>query len=356
MDKKLFKTREDIYKKCPSIFWEVSIFGLVFGIASAAFAMVFSLFSILTFALLFFPMLFATFMTLFTIKYGGTVTVKSTFAISLGYYRRSNFGCFRLLRCFGHAFLVDLIASSLLMFILQAAFKGVYGDALINAFNEFEELYAAGNVEAIYNYLAGDNCFATFYTCLTSFSISISIVAFVFGVAFNSVNVYLCSSIPGATAAFSTAVFKRFLKDHINSYRKDFWSLNWPLILLLIVGIAGGYALVFGLQMDYGYGLPISSMIGIAFMIPFAPFFFAGMEALFAKYNPQMKQASMDLTQGFLNDLKDNVNISEEDRQKIEELLNKSLHKENDVPLDFTTDNQNTNKDENDDGSDDEEK
>ena len=58
-------------------------------------------------------------------------------------------------------------------------------------------------------------------------------------------------------------------------------------------------------------------------MIPFAPFFIAGMESLFAKYNGDLKQASIDLTNGFLSDIKNNIRLSPEDRAKIEELLSK---------------------------------
>ena len=356
MDKKLFKTREDVYKKCPSIFWEVSTFCLIFAIASAAFAIVFSVFSVLTFALLFFPILFATFMTLYSIKFGGTVTVKATFAIAMGYYRRNNFGCFRLLRCFGIALLVNIGAVLLFYFTLPYLFEAIYGDAFKEAYNKFVEIYSAGQLEELAEFLMGDNLYATFYAVVSSLSFSCGLITFVYGVTYNSPNVYLCSSIPGATAMFSTAVFKRFLRDNSNSYRKDFWSLNWPVFILLPLGIAAGYGLVYGLKLDVAYGIPISTMIGIAFLIPFGPFFFAGMEALFAKYQPQLKKASMDLTNSFLTDLKNNINIPEEDRKKIEELLNKKMNGEDDVPLDYTTDNQNTNTSENDGGNDNEEK
>ena len=81
-------------------------------------------------------------------------------------------------------------------------------------------------------------------------------------------------------------------------------------------------------SIDFSYSLVISSMTGLALTIPFSPFFFAGCEALFAKYNEDMRKASMDLTQGFLIDLKNNVNLSDEDKAKIDELLSKGNKKD----------------------------
>ena len=82
MDKKLLKTREDIYKKCPSIFWEVSIFSLIIAIGLIALETVVPGMFIITISLIFFPVLYSTYMTLYSIKFGGTVSMKSTFAIS----------------------------------------------------------------------------------------------------------------------------------------------------------------------------------------------------------------------------------------------------------------------------------
>ena len=323
MDKKLFKTREDIYKKCPSVFWEVSIFCFVVAIALIALDTVALGFFILTISMLFTPLLYATFMTLYTIKFGGTVTFKSTFGIALSYFRRNSFGCFRLLRCFLHSLLVYVISSFFMYIILKYAFEGIYGDVFVESYNHFVNLSAEGDMEVLFAYLSEDNPTALFFDCSAVFSASASVIAFIFGVAFNSLNVYLCANIPQATAQFSTAVFNKFLKTKINSYRKDFWSLNWPIFVLLIGGVVGGYFLTIGIDLSIVYALPISTMVGILCMIPFAPFFFAGMEALFAKYQGDLKQASVDLTNTFLRELKDNVNLSEEDKKKLDELLSK---------------------------------
>ncbi len=117
--------------------------------------------------------------------------------------------------------------------------------------------------------------------------------------------------------------------------------------------------------MPFAYASPISTMLGIFLTIPFAPFFFAGMEALFAKYNGDLKQASMDLTNGFLNEIKNNIHLSEEDKAKIEELLSKKQVEENDeikkedafdnqtndVEFDDPIDNSNKSEKDNDDGT-----
>ena len=139
MDKKLFVTRKDIFSKCPNIYWEVSILAIVLAIALVALEAVLPGLYVLTFSFIFFPALFAVFMTLFTIKFGGTVTIKSTFSIAKSYYSRTNFGCFSLIRNFFHALLVEIIASLVLALVLHSAFSMLYGnlftDAFIDIFN-----------------------------------------------------------------------------------------------------------------------------------------------------------------------------------------------------------------------------
>ena len=323
MDKKLFKTREDIYKKCPSIFWEVSIFALVIAIGLIALETLVPGLFIVTISFIFFPVLFATYMTLYSIKFGGTVTVRSTVAISMSYFKRNSFGCFRILRSVLHTLIVYFVGLLFFFLLFQSIFESIFGNAFTESLNRFMEIYNSGDLEGAANYLAEKNAAGLYFDFTRSVAGSCSVIAFIFGIAFNSMNVYLCANIPGATAQFSTAVFNKFLKTKIGSYRKDFWSLNWPLFALLIAGIVGGYVLVMGIDMPSSYVLPISTMLGIFLMIPFAPFFIAGMESLFAKYNGDLKQASIDLTNGFLNDIKNNIRLSPEDRAKIEELLSK---------------------------------
>lgn len=327
MDKKLFATRKEIYNKCPSIFWEVSIFALILAIAVAAIEAVIPVLSLPVYAFIFFPVLFATYMTLYTIKFGGTVTVKSTFAISRSYFSRSNFGCFRLIRCFFHAVLVEIIASIFVMLIFEKVYTNLYGATFVEQLSEFvDALY--NNPDVALDILSNDSYVTSYYNYSVSISYSIAVISFVFGVCYNSVNVYLCANIPNATATFCTTIFNRFLKTKGKSYRKDFWSLNWPLFLLLLAGMVSGYVLTYVLDIDSSYVQVISSMIGLVFIIPFAPFFFAGTEALFAKYCEDMKKASADLTKGFLRNIQRNVNLSEEDKAKIEELLSKKTNED----------------------------
>mgnify|MGYP003295934766 CR=1 FL=1 len=329
MDKKLFLTRKEIYSKSPVIFWEVSVFAIIFAIALAGLEAVIPGSYLLTFSIVFFPLLFATYITLYTIKFGGTVSAKSTFNIAKSYFGRGNFGCFRLIRNFLHALLTEFIAALVLYFIMQSVFTNIYGSAFTDGLDQLFQAFGDGSTDLVIDTISNTPV-GLYLDTVSSFSFSIALIAFVFGVAFHSVNIYLSANIPNATASFSNAIFARFLRSHRKSYRKDFWSLNWPIFVLLPLGMVIGYSIIFLLDIDFTYSIAISSMVGLLCLIPFAPFFFAGMEALFAKYNEDMKKASMDLTQGFLRNLMQNPHVSEEDRSKINELLSKDKKEQND--------------------------
>lgn len=329
MDKKLFQTRKEIYGKCPSIYWEVSIFVIIVAIALVALEAVIPGSYLITFPVLFFPALFATYMTLFTIKFGGTVTIKSTFGIARSYYNRNNFGSFSIIRNFLHAFLVEILASMVIGLISFSIFSSIYGSLFVDNVNQLFEIANTNAIEQA-EYILTETPVALYIDSTAAFSTSCSILAFIFGIAFNSMKVYLCTNIPNATAQISNSIFARFLRSHRKSYRKDFWSLNWPVFVLIPIGMVIGYTLIFMLDIEFTYALPISTMVGLLCLIPFAPFYFAGMEALFAKYIEMMKQASVDMTTGFLKNLLNNPNISDEDKKQINDLLSKGKNENKD--------------------------
>ena len=321
MDKKLLQTRNEIYKRCPGIFWGVSIFAIIVAVALAALNALIPGLYFVTFGILFFPLLFATFITLLSIKYGGTVSVKSTFSIAKSYFSRGNFGCFRILRCLLHAFLVYLVSSFLFSLILEPIFTNIYGTVFVEELDNFaNSIYSSTSILELFE---NESSLTLFYSCIFSFSFSSALITFIYGIWYNSFNVYLCANIPNAAAAYCTAIFSRFLGTCGKSYRKDFWSLNWPNFVLFVFGVVAGYALTILLDIDFSYGMVISSMLGLICLIPFAPLYFANMEALFAKYSEKVKSVSADMTQGFLKNLRDNVNLSDEDKAKIDELLSK---------------------------------
>lgn len=329
MDKKLLKTRDEIYKRCPSVFWEVSIFTVIFGIALAALSALLPGLDLIIFGFIFFPLLFSTFMTLFSIKYGGTVTIKSTFNISRSYFSGSNFGCFKAIKCLLQAIVAYVFFLLIFIFLLEGIFADIYGPQFTDGIEQMNNLIY-NNSDSLIDFLESENPVSLYYSFVLSLSFSGSLIVFIYGICYNSLNVYLCANIPNASASYCTGIFNRFLRFYGGSYRKDFWSLNWPLFVLLTLGIVGGYALTILLDINFDYAQVISTLLGLLCLVPFAPFFFANMEALFAKYNENIKRTTEDMTKGFLMSLRNNINISEEDKAKIDELLSKGMKPNND--------------------------
>jgi len=327
MDKKLLATRKEIYGRCPSIFWGVSIFTILLAIALVALEVLVPGLYIATFGLIFFPVLYSAFITLYTIKFGGVISLKSIFVISAAYFKPSAFGCFRLIRNFLFSILAYLIASVVCFAILYPVFESIYGSLFIDSIQQFIDL-ASSSEEAFIDFISENNPMTLYITVGSSFAFSVGVIYFIFAVSYKSLVVYISANLPNGRANFASSIFGFFLKKGKKEYTRDFFLLNWPMLVLLILGIVVGYVLVFSLELEPSLLEPISSIIGLVFLIPMTPFFFAGMEALFIKYDSQIKNASKDMTLSFLQKIKDQGKLSPDDLAKVNDLLNKQQQSE----------------------------
>lgn len=322
MDKKLFATRKDIYSKCPSIYWSVSAFTLLFAIALAAFEAVVPGLSILTFGLLFFPLLYSAYISLYTIKLGGTISFKSTFMISRSYFKPSSFGCFRIFKNLLAAIIVYVLASTVFCFIFYYIFNNVYGSLFRDSIQQMLDLINASD-EAFADFLAEDNPLTFYLNVVSACSYCAGLIAFIFGITYYAPVVYISANLPNGRGNLAASIFSFFLKKNKREYRADFFSLNWPLFLLLVFGMNVGFFLVLALNQSPSMLQHFAIIGGLVFIIPMSPFYFASCESLFAKYDEEIKKSSKDMTIGFLKKIKQQGNLSEEDLAKVNAVLNK---------------------------------
>lgn len=320
MDSKLFATRKQIYSRSPSIFWLVSIFVALLALAIIALEVVAPGLYLLTFCFIFIPVFFASFVTLFTIKYGGTLSLKSTLVISRSYFRNNSFGVFRLIKTFIKYFIVRFLTMIVFTFILDIIFTNIYGDLFVSLLEEVQN--SLGNLEII-----TEEPLMLFFALINALSFSCSFIVIIYSIIFNSLCIYISASLPDAPASVSTSLFSYFVKTKGSKYKKDFWSLNWPLFALLILGITVGYVIFLFFELEEMYAIVLTSACGIVFMIPFLPFMFANMEALFAKYEKQIKSSSQEMAVEAIKKIKARTNLSAEELDELNDILKKSEEK-----------------------------
>lgn len=322
MDNRLIVTRDEIYKKCPSIFWEVSIFTMLVAIALAGLEALVPGLYFFTYAIIFFPILYCAFVTLYSIKFGGTISLKSTFVISRSYFKPNAFGCFDLIKSLLWAFLVNLGFSLVIGFIVEPIMTIVHGEAFTNSLEEMVATFST-SYEAIYEFFSKDSLAVTYIGICNAIAFTFGLLFFVYRIASRSPSIYIGLNMEKARASFSVRSFSFFIKNNRKEYLKDFFGLNWVLFVLFIIGEGVGYGLAAALELDVDYLLVITSVGGLLFMIPMVPYFFANAEALFNKYQDKLKNSSKDMTLDLLKRLKASGKLTPDDLAKVDELMKK---------------------------------
>ena len=103
------------------------------------------------------------------------------------------------------------------------------------------------------------------------------------------------------------------------SLRKDWFKLNWLIIVLPLIGSAIG-ALIYFLVVKNPMYLPVCLNAG-AFIpyIFFLPFYFPNMEVLYTRYENIFKEGNKMAIEAFLERIQSSIELSEEEKRNLEE-------------------------------------
>ena len=321
MANQLIEKRNKVYSNSPNVFWTMSIFCVIVLMGFIALDAVVPEISIITLPLFFFPLLFACFAILYTIKFGGTVTLGTTFRFGLTYFKNPNFGCFRLIKNLLKAILVAVISFVILSVILSMVFMNIYGQEFLDSYQELMDISTNYDLEVYQAFINSDPIVLKYLNLVMGMSLSCGIYFFIYGVIFSSISLYVRMSLQQASGPAINGLVNEFMRFYKGEYRRDFWFLNWPLFLLLLIGNVVGYIIVIFTKLDYSYCSILSSIVGVGFMLPFVPFMFANMETLFDKYSLDFKKTGDRLAKEALDSLRRRSDLNEEEKRRIEEYL-----------------------------------
>ena len=109
--------------------------------------------------------------------------------------------------------------------------------------------------------------------------------------------------------------------DLRNEMRKDWFSLNWPMLVLSFVGMLAFGALDFFLikRIDL---LPTFVLVGgVALLMFYLPFYFANMETIYKKYETNFKEGNQEAIETILSRIQSSIDLSEEEKRNLEASL-----------------------------------
>lgn len=323
MDKELKNKAKLIHKQSMSkslmtgfSFGAVAVLILLFSLIHPALELV-----LIPFVLI--PIYYAMTLIHLSFSYENNLNLSSIFQYFKMYFKRPNFGVFNIISNLIRSIGVGLLGSVVFGIVAIIVTSSIYGDAFYNVIQTLMEAsMSAQEVDLVV--LLGDNYKILYlYEIISTLPATVlSNAAFIYFINRSSLGIYLRLSYPKSDPNFLRQTFAYASKKYSKELRKDYWSLNWPFYLLLIIGMALGAFLGIYLYSNIELASALSLVGGALFVTPFLPFYFSNKEALYSKYEQNFINCSIEVTNAVIKNLQSRIELNEEEKKDLERMLN----------------------------------
>lgn len=269
-----------------------------------------------------FPFLFASHISSFYLQLNQEISLTGFFNYFTGYFKSQFRGAFRAILSFGKSLIFYLLSLFAFYFLFYLIFQNYYGDLFINSFINFVSQYSISitNYEEIVNsLLANDNLLLTFFVYIEVSASIPFILSFIYFISFSSLSIYYRAGVlVGASSIISLCIANTF-RSHRKQINKDWWSLNWPMLVLSLTGMISAAIIDLLIIQDISL-LPSFVIVGsVALLMFFLPFYFSNMEVIYKKYENDFKKGNEDAIKSILERIQASIDFSAEEKKNIEE-------------------------------------
>ena len=271
------------------------------------------------------PFLFASHVACYYLQINQQISPTAYARYFVGFFRSQFRGSFRglisLLKSLGFYFATVVVAG----IVFYLIYKANFGDTFVNSFNSLAFNYV-NNAEFTYEELIAlltqnDNMLLTFIVYISAVAIPLSMLAFIYYISFSSLSIYYRANVAfGAAALLKMSVGNTYAR-HRSEMRKDWFSLNWPMLALSFAGMLG-FALLDLFLVKRVDLLPTFVIVGgVALLMFYLPFYFANMETIYKKYETNFKEGNQEAINTILQRIQSSIDLSEEEKKNLEASL-----------------------------------
>lgn len=317
------------YKQDKFTSWIVGIFTSIFISAIIFLGVAVSGLSIITVPLVILPFFFAMIMNHIGLRYNNQITLKSHLNFTFGYFRFPFRGSFRVFITFIKSVIV--YASISLLFSIgisiYSSFNNVgSGEAIVD--NLINLLYSSETTEeqliAVFNL---DGSFSSLYILFIYFiPLVLAILYFIYRIFYESISIYIRVACAKANPSFLRAIVSECYRNNKKSLKKDFWSLNFPLAILMLIGLIIGFVSCYlFISNNLLFILPFGFACGFLLTIFFMPFFFINLAVIYDKYEESFRNNSVNAIKNILHRIQMNIDLTQEERKEVESSLSEMI-------------------------------
>ena len=271
-------------------------------------------------AVLALPFLFASYVSCYFLEANQQITIGAFFRYYFGFFSPQFRSSFRGIISFLKSLAVYFGALVVLYLVLFLVFRNYYGESFLETLTYLVAQYSGGaSYEELFNVLYDkDGMLLTFMTYVSGFPIPLALAFFLYSISFNSLSVYYRLNVSGASPAMLRLGVANTYANHRHKMRKDWFKLNWLILVLPVLG-AGLGALVYFLLVNSILFLVPCLVIGAMFsLIFFLPFYFPNMEVLYHRYENAFKEGNKIAVETVLSRIQTSIELSEEEKRSLE--------------------------------------
>ena len=320
---KLRQQASEYYRHSPVSCW---ILGLTSGVLIAAIIaldLLVPFASFLTIPLLVIPVYFSATVQHVMLKTEAQITVTSSFRTFILYFKRDFFGTFSILFNFFKSLIVFLVIETVVSMVASTFFMLLNPSFEASVNTLYQLLYSYEfTYEDIVNQFTSNNYLLLNYIVISFVpAYFIALIFFIYNISRYSMMVYFKMHLRRTDSRFAKLVDQFALRGRRMEMVRNYLSLQWPLYLLLVIGFAGGsvfgYYFYHDIMKIVAFGLTGGALLGAFFL----PFYFSNQQAFYDMYAGLYSQVTKDVTSSLIGNLQADIELSEQEKERLEETL-----------------------------------
>ena len=268
------------------------------------------------------PFVFASFIACYYMEAEVPINISNFFRYYFGYFRPQFRGCFKGIKYFLLSLAVYMGGLMVFYLIFCYIFWKIYGGTFQTSLEAFILNYINSNVsyDELLSYLnENDGLLLRFITYISSFPIIPAFIFFVYGTSYSSLSIYYRSNIIGATPSLIRLGINNAYLNKGFRIRRDWFKLNWLLLVLPLIGGGIAIAIYFLLINNPNFLSPIILLGCTVSLLFFLPFYFPNMEVIYHQYENAFKDGNKKAIEMILERIQSSIELSEEEKRSLEE-------------------------------------
>ena len=238
------------------------------------------------------PFLFSCVLSHASLGEKDELTAGNMFGFYRLFFRSPFFASFSAIRSFFKSLLAEIVLGFIATGIIFAIFTS-RSDTFIVSLNQVIESVSLMNITEE-SYLAALEAnggeLGNFMDLTNAVNFLIFAFAFIFFILKEEVTIYIRIVIKNIPLAHQ--ISRNAIKENHKKFMASFIGMNWPLFVIILVGMIGGCVLSITVFHNYGICGAVGLAMGIALSSAFLPFYFSNMEAIFESLSIDINSAT----------------------------------------------------------------